>query len=117
VQCLHYKDGPFCVAECPQSKYADEHNNCSQCHPNCVDGCTGPGNTLGPGACTSCAVVMTTANLSVTQCLPDDVNCPRGSYSQRFSTGGNNSDTAAHLTGMQVRILHIRVSAKSVEMR
>ncbi|XP_043919333.1 epidermal growth factor receptor-like [Protopterus annectens] len=53
TKCAHYKDGPHCVSSCPAGimgenniqiwKHADEHNVCHLCHPNCTQGCTGPG--------------------------------------------------------------------------
>ncbi|KAM6953744.1 melanoma receptor tyrosine-protein kinase-like [Aplochiton taeniatus] len=52
VECVHFKDGPHCVAFCPQGvpgdgerliwKYADRRGDCQPCHSNCTEGCTGP---------------------------------------------------------------------------
>ncbi|XP_038642460.1 receptor tyrosine-protein kinase erbB-4-like isoform X1 [Scyliorhinus canicula] len=50
-QCAHYKDGPNCVAKCPEGiqgerglifKYPDENKECKPCHENCTQGCKGP---------------------------------------------------------------------------
>lgn len=47
-QCAHFKDGPHCVARCPQGvqaeggtsiwKYADRTAQCQPCHKNCTQG-------------------------------------------------------------------------------
>ncbi|XP_077369919.1 receptor tyrosine-protein kinase erbB-4-like isoform X2 [Festucalex cinctus] len=51
VKCLHFKDGPNCVAKCPDGlqgansfifKYAKANNECHPCHANCTQGCVGP---------------------------------------------------------------------------
>ncbi|XP_051944362.1 epidermal growth factor receptor isoform X2 [Hippocampus zosterae] len=52
-KCANFKDGLFCVSRCPQGvpgeddslvwKYADDAKVCRLCHPNCTQGCTGPG--------------------------------------------------------------------------
>lgn len=87
--------------------------NCTACNSNCVGGCTGPENTIGVGACKSCAVVMITVNFTVTRCLPEDAICPRGYYSKRFihttrtSNVTSDADTSRtlQLAGMQVRCI------------
>ncbi|XP_061549634.1 epidermal growth factor receptor [Phycodurus eques] len=53
TKCANFKDGLFCVARCPQGvpgeddalvwKYADKTKVCRLCHPNCTQGCMGPG--------------------------------------------------------------------------
>ncbi|XP_015252257.1 PREDICTED: melanoma receptor tyrosine-protein kinase-like [Cyprinodon variegatus] len=52
-KCAHFKDGSRCVSRCPNGvpgegdtliwKYADEIGQCQLCHPNCTQGCSGPG--------------------------------------------------------------------------
>ncbi|KAG9278768.1 epidermal growth factor receptor-like [Astyanax mexicanus] len=52
VECAHFRDGPHCVARCPQGipgekdtlvwKYPDSMRVCQLCHQNCTQGCTGP---------------------------------------------------------------------------
>uniref|UniRef100_A0A8C4QI88 receptor protein-tyrosine kinase n=2 Tax=Eptatretus burgeri TaxID=7764 RepID=A0A8C4QI88_EPTBU len=52
TQCLHYRDGKQCLAECPNGvtaenenliyKYPDADNICRLCHVNCTQGCNGP---------------------------------------------------------------------------
>ena len=91
VQCKHKKDGPYCVPQCPKSKYADENNVCQACHDNCdtEKGCTGPRNTIGPDACLSCAIaVISDDGLNVTKCLPPDTNsrCDDGFYMTTLPT-------------------------------
>ncbi len=81
--CKHSKDGPFCVAECPVVKYRDPATGeCRPCHENCVDGgCTGPRNSIGPGACNSCEKALISADSSeVVRCLREDDPCPDGYY-------------------------------------
>ncbi|KAL7055784.1 hypothetical protein AAHC03_022696 [Spirometra sp. Aus1] len=78
--CLHVKDGPFCRAKCPSSKYADEKTRiCLDCSPVCqqalskqpdffsglvqhqgsqLDVCSGPGDWPGPGGCNFCEQVV-----------------------------------------------------------
>ena len=41
------RDGPYCVAQCPEEKYPDDDRVCQSCHKNCVGGCTGPENNIG----------------------------------------------------------------------
>ncbi|MBN3296323.1 EGFR factor, partial [Amia calva] len=53
VMCANFMDGPHCVHKCPHGvpgendtfvwKYADDKKVCQLCHPNCTQGCTGPG--------------------------------------------------------------------------
>lgn len=50
------------MSACPNDKekgiykYPDANNTCQPCHANCFEGCTGPGNKVGPGGCKSCKV-------------------------------------------------------------
>jgi len=78
------QDGPYCVAECPASKYANATGICLPCHPNCTEsaGCTGPLDTVGPGACNSCALVhFDEVEGEVTmRCLQPDTQCADGFY-------------------------------------
>jgi len=82
--CRHVQDGPYCVAECPTSKYANASGICLPCHPNCTEsaGCTGPLDTVGPGACNSCALVhFDDVNGTQTmRCLREDTECSSGFY-------------------------------------
>uniref|UniRef100_A0A3Q2ZN17 receptor protein-tyrosine kinase n=1 Tax=Kryptolebias marmoratus TaxID=37003 RepID=A0A3Q2ZN17_KRYMA len=58
-KCAHYKDGHLCVARCPHGvlgdkntliwKYPDKSAQCQLCHPNCTQGCSGPGLSGCPG--------------------------------------------------------------------
>ncbi|XP_058869921.1 epidermal growth factor receptor-like isoform X2 [Acipenser ruthenus] len=53
TECAHFKDGPHCVPKCPAGvpgenntiiwKYSDASKVCQLCHPNCTQGCKGPG--------------------------------------------------------------------------
>ena len=79
--CQHVKDGPYCIERCPETKYADENNVCQACHPNCEDGCTGPLNTVGPGGCDSCGLVLLfSENSNISQCLSPTDGCADGYY-------------------------------------
>jgi hypothetical protein len=67
TSCLHVKDGPFCVAECPTPKY-NHRGVCQECHANCDGaGCDGPGSYIGPGGCRTCqrGVLDVRGNLTV----------------------------------------------------
>ncbi|KAK5642470.1 hypothetical protein RI129_008637 [Pyrocoelia pectoralis] len=77
--CKHLRDGPFCVSKCPTSKYGD-HGECVHCHPNCVDGCTGPRTTLGVGGCNSCEKAIMNENATVNICLHKNESCPDGYF-------------------------------------
>lgn len=77
--CKHTKDGPFCVKECPDGKY-DFNGECKPCHKNCVGGCKGPLNTVGPSGCNACDKVILTGDFSVEKCLNANENCPAGYY-------------------------------------
>ncbi|XP_025829040.1 epidermal growth factor receptor-like [Agrilus planipennis] len=77
--CKHFRDGPYCVSKCPITKYED-NGECKLCHPNCVDGCTGPKNTIGPGACNSCDKAVMNENATVDVCLHKNDPCPTGYF-------------------------------------
>lgn len=82
-RCKNARDGPYCIPNCPMSKYKDENGICAACHANCEGGCTGPRNTVGPGGCKSCGlVVFGLDRQTVTKCLPVDVECDEGFYRQ-----------------------------------
>ena len=79
-RCRNYRDGPYCVPECPESKYPDASHSCQPCNENCRDGCTGPDNDIGPGACNTCHMVLMDLAGNVTQCLPRDYECGTGYF-------------------------------------
>ena len=77
------RDGPFCVASCPPFKYADASGTCNFCHENCEGGCTGPDNTVGPGACNLCSIVVYDGEpLQPVKCLRPESDCETGFYSR-----------------------------------
>ena len=86
--CRNARDGPYCVSECPNSKYRDENGICQECHPNCATstGCTGPRNSIGDGGCRSCPLVVVSDDdpNNVSQCLPADTMCDDGYYKHNF---------------------------------
>lgn len=83
-RCKNFKDGPYCVEECPQHKYND-HNSCQECSKRCIDGCTGPLDRLGPRGCNVCDkfVLDSITNATiVASCLKPDEPCPAGYYQE-----------------------------------
>ena len=64
TDCKNVKDGPFCTTFCPTSKY-DASGECQPCHENCVDGCKGPENTIGPNGCNSCEKAIINGDVNV----------------------------------------------------
>ncbi|ESN96453.1 hypothetical protein HELRODRAFT_189246 [Helobdella robusta] len=55
--CKLVKDGPFCQASCPPSKYPDEHFLCQTCNEHCgPEGCTGPEAYEKVGGCKACSL-------------------------------------------------------------
>jgi len=83
--CRNARDGPYCVAQCPSSKYRDENGVCQLCHPNCEDGCTGPRNMVGRQACNSCGLVEFSDDSEISSCLSPESNCSDGFYKQMLS--------------------------------
>ena len=42
-ECRKYKYHSKCVNECPKNFYDDDENKtCQECHPECMNGCSGP---------------------------------------------------------------------------
>jgi len=78
--CRNKQDGPYCVAECPESTYPDDWDRCQPCNANCVGGCTGPNPGIGDGACRTCDVVVN--NGSASFCLSSDSECPENFYTR-----------------------------------
>merc|ERR1719295_1437065 len=79
--CANARDGPFCVAECPDGKFLNNSTGeCMQCHDNCVNGCTGPDNSLGPNGCKSCDKAIINSDLEVVKCLKENETCPDGYF-------------------------------------
>lgn len=101
TQCRHVRDGPYCVNQCPLSKYND-HRDCKSCHENCIGGCTGPKNTLGRGGCNSCekAIVSMYDPNVVEQCLKAEESCPAGFYHEYI--GPQEEGALKSLTGKSV---------------
>ena len=77
-------DGPYCVADCPSTKY-NNNGTCQLCHENCVDGCNGPDNTIGNKGCKSCHKAVVTSDMNVEYCLKEDELCPGGFFSEWVS--------------------------------
>lgn len=94
--CLHYKDGPYCVPQCPMSKYAERNGTCRLCSDRCREnsGCSGPEPIMGPGGCTLCkhfvfdfynqskiASTDRSSQWKPRQCMNESYECPPGFYS------------------------------------
>ena len=80
-KCKNTKDGPFCVEKCPVGKYNNRTlGECMPCHSNCVGGCNGPENKLGPNGCVACDKALINSDLEVVQCLQEKQACPDGSF-------------------------------------
>ena len=75
-KCKNVRDGPFCVPECPSSKYND-NGECKHCHENCVGGCEGPENNIGPNGCYSCEKAIMNTHVP-DRCLQKKEPCPAG---------------------------------------
>jgi epidermal growth factor receptor len=71
-ECKNVKDGKFCVASCPFSKYS-KGGNCMPCHETC-NGCTGPRNTISDDGCVDCDNQL--HNGTVLVCLMKNATCP-----------------------------------------
>lgn len=76
IKCKHVRDGPFCVPECPSSKYNDS-GQCKHCHENCVGGCEGPENNIGANGCHSCEKAIMNGHIPE-GCLQKKEPCPDG---------------------------------------
>ncbi|XP_055379373.1 epidermal growth factor receptor [Condylostylus longicornis] len=81
IECVNFRDGNKCVTECPFDKY-NENGICQPCHPNCEEGCTGPNNTIGRGACNSCDKAVMSDDNIYDRCLHKNESCPNGYYYQ-----------------------------------
>lgn len=72
IECANVKDGKFCVAECPYSKYAKD-GHCLSCDESC-NGCTGPNNTIASDGCVDCDHVI--INGTDQKCMKKNSTCP-----------------------------------------
>ena len=100
-ECKHTKDGPFCVKECPDGKY-DHNGECQECHKNCIGGCKGPENTVGPNGCNSCDKVIISSDKHVERCLNSNEECPQGHYLEWLSPQASKSFQNLDLEGKPV---------------
>ena len=106
-ECRNFRDGPFCVESCPNSadrnvyKFADENKVCQPCHANCVGGCNGSANTVGPNGCNLCHVsVANEAETGIVKCLNETEPCPSGYFASR-----NPPQALSHLKGNTVSMI------------
>ncbi|RXG67597.1 Epidermal growth factor receptor [Armadillidium vulgare] len=81
VRCKNVKDGPYCVATCPSSKY-NNNGECEDCHANCIEGCKGPDNNVGEHGCNSCKKALVNDKNDVEYCLQENEQCPYGYFSE-----------------------------------
>lgn len=80
TKCKNARDGPFCVSECPITKFLSKDGYCLECHANCVDGCLGPNNTISSNGCNSCEKAVINGDVTVEKCLQKNESCPDGYY-------------------------------------
>jgi len=81
IRCKNVRDGPYCVPQCPHSKYPDDSGICQDCHETCLGhGCTGPLNGVGPGACNACDIAVYDHSGEVTTCLRAESECEAGYF-------------------------------------
>jgi epidermal growth factor receptor len=71
-ECKNVKDGKFCVASCPFSKYS-KGGICISCHESC-NGCAGPRNIIADDGCLDCDNLL--LNGTVQECLMKNATCP-----------------------------------------
>ncbi|XP_071822381.1 epidermal growth factor receptor-like isoform X3 [Apostichopus japonicus] len=90
LKCKNVRDGPFCRAQCPASRYPDENNICQDCDLLCKDGCTGPENTLGTNGCNHCHQALVEIDGTVIRCYPEDDPCPDDFFSDRIPFSESN---------------------------
>ncbi|BFZ21756.1 hypothetical protein BsWGS_24794 [Bradybaena similaris] len=72
TKCKYFKDGKFCVKDCPNFKYGDPVTQlCEQCDPQCRTGCFGPTSA----DCIACAnfKIYTDVENKTFNCTPE---CP-----------------------------------------
>jgi len=66
-------------------KYPNDSSICENCHWNCQDnGCTGPLNTVGLGACDACNLAVFDRQDQVTMCLSADARCNSSGYFKKL---------------------------------
>lgn len=82
TRCKHVRDGPYCVAACPDTRYLSENGTCQQCHSNCYDGCTGPLNIVGESGCNSCKKAILSDEGTIGNCLEENEPCPDGYFNE-----------------------------------
>ena len=80
IRCKNVKDGPYCRPACPPTKYPDDSDICQDCHVNCIDGCSGPLNSVGAGACNACHIAVYDGGREVKMCLPAESECDAGFF-------------------------------------
>lgn len=73
LECANVKDGKFCLAECPFSKYS-ENGYCHSCHGSC-NGCKGPRDSIADDGCIDCDNIIM-FNGTLQNCLLKNATCP-----------------------------------------
>lgn len=74
TECVNVRDGNFCVAKCPESKYS-ANGICKPCHDTCI-GCTGPENTINANGCKTCHKAIINGDATIERCLGRNEACP-----------------------------------------
>ena len=111
MRCKNERDGPYCVSECPISKYPDDAGICQDCHDNCEHfGCTGPLNSVGYGACNACALAVYDRNDNVTTCLPSESECEEGYFTRVLWRHGHGKKASVQSISQSIKVLYSGLS-------
>ncbi|XP_072181160.1 receptor tyrosine-protein kinase erbB-4-like [Diadema setosum] len=97
-KCRNVQDGPYCRQSCPELKFANAQKNCTDCHPNCLEGCNGPDNTVGITGCFKCEQVRLDYTAKVVECMPHGEPCGEDYFYDRISL----SQTSNKLAGSTI---------------
>ena len=81
-ECLHVKDGKYCVADCSHTKYPKD-GICLNCHEAC-NGCRGPRNIISDDGCIQCDHAIIHPNTTIQKCLKKNATCPGSEKRQTF---------------------------------
>ena len=97
--CRNYKDGPYCVGQCPSVKYPDLNKECQPCAEFCSNGCTGPSDITGKGGCNTCEFGEIVDKVQLTaRCInPEPAVCRDGYYKRSAYKGPMKSKNVGQI--------------------
>ena len=106
-ECRNYKDGPYCVAQCPSIKYADFNKECQPCAEFCSSGCTGPSEMTVPGGCNSCEFGEIVDEVKLTaQCInPQLTDCQDGFYRKTARKGPMKGKNVSYVVDFSLLLI------------